>query len=122
MKAVIMAGGEGTRLRPQTSNLPKPMVPLVGRPMMEHIVRLLRRHGARFASFSVIGGGIFIAGLLIQAVLTSGLHVPSFISYIFQAVVSVEAKRTGAGVDDKAIRSMDTVAAALDAAHHVGLV
>ena len=45
MKAVIMAGGEGTRLRPQTSNLPKPMLPLVGRPMMEHIVSLLRRHG-----------------------------------------------------------------------------
>src|SRR5271169_1668086 len=45
MKAVIMAGGEGTRLRPQTSNLPKPMLPLVGRPMMEHIVSLLQRHG-----------------------------------------------------------------------------
>ena len=45
MKAVIMAGGEGTRLRPQTSNLPKPMLPLVGRPMMEHIVSLLRGHG-----------------------------------------------------------------------------
>ncbi len=45
MKAVIMAGGEGTRLRPQTSNLPKPMLPLVGRPMMEHIVSLLRKHG-----------------------------------------------------------------------------
>jgi mannose-1-phosphate guanylyltransferase / phosphomannomutase len=45
MKAVIMAGGEGTRLRPQTSNLPKPLLPLVGRPMMEHIVSLLRRHG-----------------------------------------------------------------------------
>jgi mannose-1-phosphate guanylyltransferase / phosphomannomutase len=45
MKAVIMAGGEGTRLRPQTSNLPKPMLPLVGRPMMEHIVSLLGRHG-----------------------------------------------------------------------------
>ncbi len=40
-----MAGGEGTRLRPQTSNLPKPMLPLVGRPMMEHIVALLQRHG-----------------------------------------------------------------------------
>lgn len=53
--------------------------------------KLLQRHGARFASFSVIGGGVFIAGLLIQAVLTGGLHVPSFVSYIFQAVVSVEA-------------------------------
>ncbi|MHB8463946.1 MAG: sugar phosphate nucleotidyltransferase [Acidimicrobiales bacterium] len=45
MKAVIMAGGEGTRLRPLTSNIPKPMMPLANRPMMEHIVRLLRQHG-----------------------------------------------------------------------------
>jgi mannose-1-phosphate guanylyltransferase/phosphomannomutase len=44
MKAVIMAGGEGTRLRPLTSNAPKPMLPLVNEPMMEHIVRLLRQH------------------------------------------------------------------------------
>ena len=40
-----MAGGEGTRLRPLTSNQPKPMIPLVNRPMMEHIVHLLQRHG-----------------------------------------------------------------------------
>src|SRR6184192_189504 len=45
MKAVIMAGGEGTRLRPLTSTQPKPMMPLVNRPMMEHIVSLLRDHG-----------------------------------------------------------------------------
>ena len=45
MKAVVMAGGEGTRLRPLTSNQPKPMVPVVGKPCMEHIVELLRRHG-----------------------------------------------------------------------------
>ncbi|MGI9119690.1 MAG: sugar phosphate nucleotidyltransferase [Acidimicrobiales bacterium] len=45
MKAVIMAGGEGTRLRPLTSNQPKPMMSLVNRPMMEHIVMLLQRHG-----------------------------------------------------------------------------
>ena len=45
MKAVVMAGGEGTRLRPLTSNQPKPMVPIVGKPCMEHIVELLRDHG-----------------------------------------------------------------------------
>jgi mannose-1-phosphate guanylyltransferase/phosphomannomutase len=45
MKAVIMAGGEGTRLRPLTSNQPKPMLPLANRPMMEHVVRLLKEHG-----------------------------------------------------------------------------
>ncbi len=40
-----MAGGEGTRLRPLTSNQPKPMVPIVGKPCMEHIVELLKKHG-----------------------------------------------------------------------------
>jgi mannose-1-phosphate guanylyltransferase/phosphomannomutase len=45
VKAVVMAGGEGTRLRPVTSNQPKPMVPIVGKPCMEHIVELLRTHG-----------------------------------------------------------------------------
>jgi mannose-1-phosphate guanylyltransferase / phosphomannomutase len=45
MKAVVMAGGEGTRLRPLTSNQPKPMVPIVGKPCMEHIIELARGHG-----------------------------------------------------------------------------
>ena len=40
-----MAGGEGTRLRPLTSNQPKPMVPIVGKPCMEHILELLREYG-----------------------------------------------------------------------------
>src|SRR6266568_3218957 len=40
-----MAGGEGTRLRPLTSNQPKPMVLIVGKPCMEHILDLLRKHG-----------------------------------------------------------------------------
>ena len=45
MKAVIMAGGEGTRLRPLTSLLPKPMVPIVNQPVMEHIIGLVKHHG-----------------------------------------------------------------------------
>jgi mannose-1-phosphate guanylyltransferase / phosphomannomutase len=45
VKAVVMAGGEGTRLRPLTSNQPKPMVPVVGKPCMEHILELLKQHG-----------------------------------------------------------------------------
>ncbi len=44
MKAIIMAGGEGTRLRPLTCNRPKPMVPVLNKPVMEHIVDLLKRH------------------------------------------------------------------------------
>ncbi|MEM9137729.1 MAG: sugar phosphate nucleotidyltransferase, partial [Cyanobacteria bacterium P01_F01_bin.42] len=45
MRAVLMAGGEGTRLRPLTCDLPKPMVPILNRPIAEHIVNLLKRHG-----------------------------------------------------------------------------
>ena len=45
MKAVVMAGGEGTRLRPLTINRPKPMVSLVDRPVIQHIIELLKLHG-----------------------------------------------------------------------------
>ncbi len=45
MRAMILAAGLGTRLRPITYSRPKPMVPVLNRPVMEHIVRLLARHG-----------------------------------------------------------------------------
>lgn len=45
MKAVILAGGMGTRLKAVTGDTPKPMVPLLGRPLMEHIIILLRSQG-----------------------------------------------------------------------------
>ena len=44
MKAVIMAGGEGTRLRPLTCDSPKPMAHLCGRPVLEYILDLLQEH------------------------------------------------------------------------------
>ena len=47
MKAVVMAGGFGTRLRPITCNIPKPMAPVANVPMMEHIVNLLKTHNLR---------------------------------------------------------------------------
>jgi mannose-1-phosphate guanylyltransferase/phosphomannomutase len=45
VKALIMAGGFGTRLRPLTMNVPKPMAPIATIPMMEHVVGLLAKHG-----------------------------------------------------------------------------
>ena len=45
MKAMLLAAGLGTRLRPITYEMPKPMVPVANRPVMEHILRLLARHG-----------------------------------------------------------------------------
>jgi mannose-1-phosphate guanylyltransferase/phosphomannomutase len=47
MKAVVMAGGEGTRLRPLTSNRPKPLVPVCNKPVMQYIIELLKRHGVK---------------------------------------------------------------------------
>ncbi|MCL5067437.1 MAG: nucleotidyltransferase family protein, partial [Thaumarchaeota archaeon] len=44
MQAVVMAGGEGSRLRPLTSTRPKPLVPVVNRPILWHVLRLLKRH------------------------------------------------------------------------------
>ncbi|MCB0165702.1 MAG: mannose-1-phosphate guanyltransferase [Anaerolineae bacterium] len=45
MKAVVMAGGSGSRLRPLTIQRPKPMIPIVNKPVMSHILDLLKRHG-----------------------------------------------------------------------------
>ena len=45
LNAIILAGGEGTRLKSVTGDLPKPMVQLCGRPVLEHILALLKRNG-----------------------------------------------------------------------------
>ncbi|MDM8520142.1 sugar phosphate nucleotidyltransferase [Anaerolineales bacterium HSG6] len=46
MKVVVMAGGAGSRLRPLTIHRPKPMVPIINKPVMSHILDLVKRHGA----------------------------------------------------------------------------
>lgn len=53
MKAVIMAGGEGTRLRPLTCDIPKPMARLCGRPVMEYILDLLEENGVKDAAVTL---------------------------------------------------------------------
>ncbi len=60
MRAVIMAGGEGTRLRPLTTNVPKPLLPIVGEPIMGHLLRLLSQHGIDEAVVTVQ----YLAGLI----------------------------------------------------------
>jgi mannose-1-phosphate guanylyltransferase/phosphomannomutase len=73
MKAVIMAGGEGTRLRPLSLGRPKPMTTLFDRPVMEHIIGLLKRCGhhrdlrdaavyaERWKNFSGDGSGLGVS-------------------------------------------------------------
>ena len=45
MKAMILAAGRGTRVRPLTGRLPKPMIPIVHKPVMEMLIEHLRDHG-----------------------------------------------------------------------------
>jgi len=52
-RAVIMAGGRGTRLRPYTETVPKPMIPVAGRPLLERIVLHLVGHGIRNITLAV---------------------------------------------------------------------
>src|SRR3954462_15692895 len=70
MQAVILVGGEGTRLRPLTSTVPKPVVPLVDRPMMVYMLEWLGGHG--------IDGIIMSCGFKatsVRAVLGDGSHL-----------------------------------------------
>ncbi len=45
MKAMILAAGKGTRVRPLTNEMPKPMIPIIGKPVMEYLIEELERHG-----------------------------------------------------------------------------
>jgi mannose-1-phosphate guanylyltransferase len=60
MQALILAGGEGTRLRPLTSTIPKPVVPLVGRPFISYMLEWLRRHGVEDV---ILGCGFMAAAV-----------------------------------------------------------
>ena len=45
MQAIILAGGFGTRLKPLTEEIPKPMIPVLNKPLMEYSVELLKKYG-----------------------------------------------------------------------------
>ncbi|MHA1379214.1 MAG: sugar phosphate nucleotidyltransferase [Candidatus Helarchaeota archaeon] len=76
MKAVILAGGKGTRLRPLTSNIPKPLAPIVNTPMIVHTINLLKKHG-----FNDIIITIGYLGNQIEDLLGSGEDLGVRISY-----------------------------------------
>ena len=44
-KGMILAAGQGSRVRPLTRDLPKPMVPILGKPVMEYLIEQMARHG-----------------------------------------------------------------------------
>ncbi len=53
MKAIILAGGEGTRLRPLTDETPKPLLPIKGKPIIEHAINNFRKHGIKDIILSI---------------------------------------------------------------------
>ena len=84
MKAVVMAGGEGSRLRPLTVGRPKPMVPVVNRPVMEHILLLLKRHGIT----EVVVTLQYMAGA-IQSYFGDGSQFGVSVEYVTQRLIHV---------------------------------
>jgi len=77
MQAVIMAGGFGTRLRPLTNNIPKPMVPIVNKPILEHLISLLKIHNIK--EYIVL---LYYEPEIISNFLKDGQHLDVDIKYI----------------------------------------
>ncbi len=73
--AVILAGGKGTRLRPYTAVLPKPLVPVADRPILELVIRQLARHGFTHIDLSVGHLGGLIKAYLDHVELPEGLEL-----------------------------------------------
>lgn len=74
---VIMAGGLGTRLRPQTESVPKPLLPVAGKPMLEHIIARARLHG--FSHFIL---AVHYLGHLIEDYFGNGERLQVQIDYL----------------------------------------
>src|SRR3990167_10519046 len=78
---VIMAGGKGTRLRPYTENCPKPLLPISGKPMLEHIIERAKKEGFRHFMISV-----HYLGEMIQEYFGDGSQWNVQIEYIFEKI------------------------------------
>lgn len=76
MQAVILAGGKGTRLRPYTTEVPKPLVPVASRPIIEILLRCMRKHGVKQVHIAVNH-----LAHLIMAVLGDGREIGMEINY-----------------------------------------
>jgi mannose-1-phosphate guanylyltransferase len=77
MQALILAGGEGTRLRPLTSTIPKPVVPLVDQPFISYMLEWLRRHGVDDV---ILGCGFMADG--VRSVLGDGSELGIRLRYL----------------------------------------
>ncbi len=86
MKAMILAAGAGTRLDPLTLQLPKPLVPIVNRPVMGHTLDLLKRHG-----FTEVWANLYHLPELITSYFADGKDASVKFNYIVESELSGDA-------------------------------
>lgn len=118
MRAVVLAGGLGMRLRPYTTILPKPLVPVGERPILEHILRQLHRSGVSEVDLCV--GHL---GELIQVYFTQATTMPEGLELRWhwedEPLGTAGALRTVQGLDNTFIAMNGDVLTTLDYRHLV---
>ncbi len=90
MKAMILAAGKGTRVRPITYEIPKPMIPILQKPVMEFLLELLRQHG-----FDQIMVNVSHLADVIEGYFRDGQHFGVEIAYSFEGYIDQEGKLQG---------------------------
>ncbi|HEV8594592.1 MAG TPA: NDP-sugar synthase [Thermoplasmata archaeon] len=112
MKGIVLAGGEGRRLKPLTQNRPKPLLPVAGRPCVDYVLRSLINSGVR----ELIVTTAFMSDALIKSI-SEGLAYDASILYSFEATPAGTAgsvKRVANFIDDTFVVAMGDVLVDLD--------
>lgn len=112
MKAVILAGGEGTRLKPLTYKRPKPLMPVAGRPCIDYVIRSLVASGFN----EIITTTAYLSDTLIKSI-GDGLEYNASILYSFEehpAGTAGAVRRVGNFIDDTFVVAMGDILADVD--------
>ncbi|NJL21342.1 MAG: NDP-sugar synthase [Leptolyngbyaceae cyanobacterium SM1_3_5] len=93
MKAMILAAGKGTRVRPITYTIPKPMIPILQKPVMEFLLELLRQHG-----FTEIMVNVSHLANEIESYFRDGQRFGVQIAYSFEGRIEADGELVGAAI------------------------
>ncbi len=112
MKAIVLAGGEGTRLKPLTHQRPKPLMPIAGRPCIDYVIRSLVASGFQ----EIITTTAYLSDTLIKSI-GDGLDYNASILYSFEATPAGTAgavRRVANFIDDTFLVAMGDLLADVD--------
>ncbi|MEO0648053.1 MAG: nucleotidyltransferase family protein, partial [Cyanobacteria bacterium J06650_10] len=93
MKAMILAAGKGTRVRPITYTIPKPMIPIMQKPVMEFLLELLRQHG-----FNQIMANVSHLANEIEGYFRDGQRFGVELAYSFEGSITEDGELMGEAV------------------------